>query len=421
MYIKLDLTRSQEYGNKPIKELDSLALLKKPQKGKYFKSSFAVQNELQRNTILNRKSNDDLFSINTTTNNTNNINNNDDNTNNANTNIYELTRQFSAISPRSSLTEEKIDEMFNNEKKNAVDSLNPIYKKSGELVKSSLKKRSMSLPNTTYHKVISETTKLNSIRTRSKSVHFNVHAPVKYFLKDESPIDLSLSEVKMDKLSYTPKQLTRSNSPEKDHIEYEEEPSFLFDKLSIVDKPPKKTNNNSHNNDSRIRGLYNVNFPILSNKNPKSLKLNIFINLSQQKKCFLQDLTLHIQKNALVPSGYQAHTSFLYSFIVGRVLVKNIHFDKRVIVKYTFNHWKTSHDTQCMYISDAQAILPGTNMDIFKFIIDYNDIKSNKGDLEFCIQYVTRNDEEVIEFWDNNDGKNYKVDIIMNGFTNPFI
>lgn len=362
----------------------------------------------------------------------------------------------------------------------------PIYKKSGELVKSSLKRRSQSLPASPHINNENENKNLANVRPggrlqRSKSVHFDQKTPVKYFCEDESPIDVSEKAKEQEELlSFQHKPVNRLydddnegedgyNAANDRNVTRDDQIlSMGIDSISLKDnnknlRKSKRFNallkthksetkgvlmkpkfNKCHNNDEsdnnslkpnyyngRVVGLYNVNFPILSNKNPKSLKLNIFINLSRNKKCFLQDLSLYMQRDSsslLATSSSNDssnNTSANYNknttrIIVGRVLVKNIFFDKKVLIKYTWNNWRTSQDIECVYVSDGDGVLPGTNMDIFNFIIDDVNKQDSKAKLEFCIHYIARNDHERQEFWDNNDGKNYKVDCIMDGFHNPF-
>ncbi|CCH63144.1 hypothetical protein TBLA_0J01480 [Henningerozyma blattae CBS 6284] len=351
----------------------------------------------------------------------------------------------------------------------------PVYKKSGELLKPSLKKRSKSLP-TTPNILNSNSSKLNTTRhpkmERSKSVHFDEKAPFKLFEKDDSPIRIINYKENIDQLDFWNynKPLTMqdySNTTETLLTDLQmfnmndndlllrsngntnifsappikplrKSKKFTNAAASTISNPKRRGNTNGNSNGNIIRsnevspkslsngstnrsnssghlhkvaGLYSTNFPILSNKNPKSLKLNIFVNLSQDKKCFLQDLTLYNTNNN---SFGNSHT-----LIIGKVLVKNIFFHKRVIIKYTWNKWKTFHDIESVYLSDADGILPGTNMDIFNFIIDdsVNNVSSDgrKGMLEFCIRYISIDDANGgnLEFWDNNGGKNYKVDVII--------
>ncbi|CAI4065387.1 hypothetical protein N7582_002998 [Saccharomyces uvarum] len=374
----------------------------------------------------------------------------------------------------------------------------PIYKKSGELVKSSLKRRSKSLPITPksiFHKVGTKGAKhvnLDHVDTRllqrSKSVHFDRVLPIKLFNGNEKPIDVSKQMVQQDVLNFKHKPLTRLDDvdgssncvPIEDLLSEDGQNAsqdtwlrnpkgiFLFGtnannhnkkkkKFSLDDEDsdfdnyndddeainrlvrkqgkdetfltnglknllindnsqypePKKNStkpeavldadNLFYGNSKRAVGLYNKNFPILSDRNHKSLKLNIFLNLSRGRPVFLQELTLL--------SGFHNMT------IVGKVFVKNIYFDKKIIVRYTWDAWKTFHESECVYFSNANGILPGNNMDIFKFSIDDihnpNDKDSNISPLEFCIQYLTWSvDRSRKEYWDNNNLLNYKIDVV---------
>ncbi|CCF60689.1 hypothetical protein KAFR_0L00810 [Kazachstania africana CBS 2517] len=382
---------------------------------------------------------------------------------------------------------------------NDLDSIDtfqsPVYKKSGELLKSSLKRRSKSLPTTpavlndgevSQHGKMLHFTNAPTL-IRSKSVHFDQKAPVKYFLKDESPINVKSRTAFEDSLSFLHKPLTftqvEDSGSNDDFFTTENSMTFQMDNLTMKDESdkslrkskrfqkfiikenrlePKQSEDNvttsndeqigpkhvggsnfpkspfinstetSHNKlrTNKVIGLYNINFPILSNKNPKSLKLNIFVNLSRDKKCFLQDLTLHIQqRNAFSMNPSNDNTAShqkkiihnnTSKYLIGKVLVKNIFYDKRVVVRYTWDSWKTAREVECVWLSPGDGILPGSNMDIFHFLID--DIRKidTVGKLEFCIHYTTRNDHERKEFWDNNDFKNYKIDVVTSGFNNPF-
>ncbi|QLQ80570.1 hypothetical protein HG537_0D05710 [Torulaspora globosa] len=302
----------------------------------------------------------------------------------------------------------------------------PVYKKSGELVKSSLKRRSKSLPSSPYvgseNKSLATATRPAELQ-RSKSVHFDHKTPVKYFCEDESPIDVSARSAKTEDISYQHKPVKSIYDTATDDAD-DEFLSMGIDRLRL--EPPAerassslrkskrfsqllKTTNTPTQTDNRIVGLYSRNFPILTNKNPKALKLNIFINLSRDKKCFLQDLTL------CAPKGNVSDR-----VIAGRILVKNIFYDKRVVVRYTWDQWRTSHDVESVYVSDGDSILPGTNMDLFHFRIEDLPPNSQHAHLEFCIYYVVRNDRARQEYWDNNDAQNYKVDCVFEGFHNPF-
>lgn len=406
----------------------------------------------------------------------------------------------------------------------------PVYKKSGELVKSSLKRRSKSLPstpglNTPMHVSVRAPNKL----VRSKSVHFDQEAPVRYFNKNERPIDVSNADIydqygrytgdyteeprknKADEISAMMQNMSLDQKT-KDRLHALEMESRRVERNGNTPAPHHQNNNNqakkekrlrkskrfaamqektagesNHNdkeNDSpspssssednsansstnsiqdiikgqqpvmnkyrsdlgptmlganasffsagnvpqqqqhRVVGLYNENFPILSNKNPKSLKLNIFINLSQEKEVFLQELSLHIHRERAFFSpgaGIDNGTPMNTRLLSGKVLVRNIFFDKRVVIRYTWDGWRTVGEVECVWVSDGDGVVPGGKaMDVFHFVIDDASKWAGKARLEFCIQYTTRDDIHRLEFWDNNCGKNYSVDVVMDGFRNPF-
>lgn len=121
--------------------------------------------------------------------------------------------------------------------------------------------------------------------------------------------------------------------------------------------------------------------------------------------------------------------------VYGNVSVENVHFVKKVFVRYTFDEWKTFIEREATY-------MPGSHdghTDKFSFVIYarpqdfnlnhyhyhsspfYHQIKpSNKSNNEhshhnesitkmfFAIRFTTGDGQE---FWDNNDGLNYQLDL----------
>ncbi|CAD6621986.1 AMM_1a_G0014850.mRNA.1.CDS.1 [Saccharomyces cerevisiae] len=489
--------------------LNSLKFLHKPQRVTQMRANRFPEEEVQRNTDLNKR----IFSA-----------GNDENVDNESgwskiaaaknhTSVESLngsTRppfkiELPPLSPKSTVPksfqaeypEAKSpgnDMNFEYDEEILIPFAPPVYKKSGELLKSSLKRRSKSLPTTPGIRSGNgvQARDGSPMLIRSKSVHFDQAAPVKYFAEDESPINVNKTEQHDNCLSFKHKPVNLMVDPEEETkmLSSGLETTSIDDDLTTVapkgfahpakisspnngkgtnntklrkskrfqnllknrtDMPPSKSNkkfvngggaheiSDRNSKNYHVVGLYSKNFPILSNKNPKSLKLNIFINLSQNKKVFLQELSLYIHRdNNYFPNsssfnnipnshngndcngvakGYNAGCTRL---IAGRILVKNIFYDKRVVVRYTWDSWRTTHEVECVYISDGDGILPGTNMDIFHFIIDDASKVDPRGKLEFCIHYSTRNDYEREEYWDNNNGNNYKVDVVMDGFNDPF-
>lgn len=346
-----------------------------------------------------------------------------------------------------------------------------VYKKSGELLKSSLKRRSKSLPTTPDAGLSAlddqQVDPLSRGLLRSKSVHFDQKTPVKYFSEDESPKDVRARAAIENSLNFLPKPVNLINGMSAlEDLETRINPAMLQmhiesahagDHASTNKKTnaklrkskrfqqmnPQNANNEENQSDAsdelksvsksksknvvltnyRVVGLYNRNFPILSNKNPKSLKLNIFLNIARGRKVFLQELSLHVQRqfnHGPKTNNYELQTNT--RILSGLILVKNIYYEKEVTIRYTWDRWRTTKEIQCLYRSSADGIVPGKAMDIFSFLIDDcpRSTEISKAILELCVHYTTRNGNAWQEYWDNNSGNNYRVDVVFNGFTNPF-
>ena len=104
-----------------------------------------------------------------------------------------------------------------------------------------------------------------------------------------------------------------------------------------------------------------------------------------------------------LPSAYVLKTDGK-TFLYGLVNVKNLAFEKKIVVKLTLNNWKTS------VVFGGQSIISYVksidSIDQFKFKISLDDLiyGSNNVDLQLCIKYEVNGNE----YWDNNFGNNYK-------------
>ena len=78
----------------------------------------------------------------------------------------------------------------------------------------------------------------------------------------------------------------------------------------------------------------------------------------------------------------------------GIVRVSNLSYSKEVIIRWTHDNWRTSHDTHAVFLSNHGAT------DRFAF-----ELPINGDDVSFAIQYKA----EGSEHWDNNRGSNYTV------------
>lgn len=87
--------------------------------------------------------------------------------------------------------------------------------------------------------------------------------------------------------------------------------------------------------------------------------------------------------------------------LVGTVKVRNLAYDKEVVVRTSSDCWSTHEDVHCIYVEQPGA--PALILyDTFRFRLTL-PVESNV--IEFCVRYRT----DGTEFWDNNDGKNYLI------------
>ncbi|KAK0084921.1 hypothetical protein PV325_006123 [Microctonus aethiopoides] len=90
--------------------------------------------------------------------------------------------------------------------------------------------------------------------------------------------------------------------------------------------------------------------------------------------------------------------------LIGTVKVKNLAYDKEVIVRASSDEWATQEDVHCSYVEQpGNGLQAALNLyDTFRFKLTL-PVKYNK--IEFCVCYRT-NDKE---YWDNNEKTNYIV------------
>jgi len=95
------------------------------------------------------------------------------------------------------------------------------------------------------------------------------------------------------------------------------------------------------------------------------------------------------------------------STVVGTVKVKNISFEKEVLVRSSWDDWKTQVDTFCNFSKIGNSNY--TVYDTFSFKLT---LPPNSRKLEFCVCFRANSQE----YWDNNNGKNY---ILINRHVPP--
>ncbi|XP_037107540.1 protein phosphatase 1, regulatory subunit 3Db [Syngnathus acus] len=93
--------------------------------------------------------------------------------------------------------------------------------------------------------------------------------------------------------------------------------------------------------------------------------------------------------------------------IAGTVQVLNLDYEKKVTVHYSFTNWRTSTETTASWASsgpDGEHDAPGT--DVFRFRLPVPPFILLPGALlEFAICYHVKGSN----YWDNNNGSNYKL------------
>ncbi|KAH3663800.1 hypothetical protein OGAPHI_005203 [Ogataea philodendri] len=247
-----------------------------------------------------------------------------------------------------------------------------VRKKSGELVKSSLKlnylgNSSKSLPATPTY----------------KQVHFGGDIAVKYFDEADKPSSISAN-----------------NSPyvsDEEDTDYESDQEDIFGSPeTIFDIAKECVVSNNCNATDRFRRLiqpWNLvtrNFPKISYRDEIDKETPVFL-----ERCFL-----NVDKTELW----------------GQVAVKNMYYHKSVTVRYTFNDWDTVINVEATYIPDIPRLLKRANYDRFVFKVSvptlfsqfYATHMSSSGMepyFQLCIRFVTND----LVFWDNNSQRNYEL------------
>ncbi|XP_078236557.1 protein phosphatase 1 regulatory subunit 3E-like [Pogona vitticeps] len=86
----------------------------------------------------------------------------------------------------------------------------------------------------------------------------------------------------------------------------------------------------------------------------------------------------------------------------GAVRVLNLAYEKRVSVRYTLNRWASCHEVPAAYQPPPGPDGGGGLGDRFVFHLP---VDAGTTGLEFAVRYCVAG----AEFWDNNDGRNYKL------------
>ncbi|VEU19552.1 DEKNAAC100824 [Brettanomyces naardenensis] len=231
-----------------------------------------------------------------------------------------------------------------------------IRKKSGQLLKSSLKlpslARSRSMPNT-------------------KSVRFAPHLEdVKFFRKTEEPTAVSGNSSPISSPSHSLRPVWDWDvSPSSSDDDDEEGPDYTYEEAE--------------------------HWEIIKNDCPQAPNSLNFARLRTGNAVILESVKLNSLKTALI----------------GFVFVKNLSYEKRIVVRLTTDDWKTYIEIDnANYISSNHIFRYSdseSNYDKFSFIIKLDALCSVNSllDIKFCIEYTVGDRT----YWDNNGGKNFNV------------
>lgn len=87
--------------------------------------------------------------------------------------------------------------------------------------------------------------------------------------------------------------------------------------------------------------------------------------------------------------------------VAGTIKVKNITYEKKVVVRVTFDKWKTLEDVAACYVGSKCF---SSKYDTFAFEFEVPN-RPRVSSATFCVCYEANNQH----YWDNNSGRNYEV------------
>lgn len=298
-----------------------------------------------------------------------------------------------------------------------------IRKKSGELVKSSLKLNNafqasgaVSLPSTPTY----------------KQVHFGNSIAIRYFDQkdkpnsisaDNSPYNSDLDDGMSDNELQT--GVYSDDEDDDDDNDTNNEGTDSVDYYGF-----SQDDGNDDGNDFKMtrcfcEKLYRVSKKLVESDTPvntekfKNVMKNWNLDTSQFKALSYRD-----QIDCEVPVFLErCFLNLDKTLIVGQIAVKNISFTKIVKIRYSFDNWFTIVNVDAKYTSDIPRVLKRAGYDRFLFQLSTPVLlsmyfKTNPNFLnsapnfEFCIKYTSGGQD----FWDNNHSRNYRLSFNHNNF-----
>lgn len=240
-----------------------------------------------------------------------------------------------------------------------------IRKKSGELVKSSLK-----LSALVRNKSMPESSMKSAAAQAIKNVHFDQKLEhVRHFLNSDRPQAVSDGSAKARPHHYNHNGVGTFQWGDEESSSDEDDLKKGYDKYIARTE----------------WSLSTPNFPSIPGPKPHSSE--------PEPMVYLENLFLSADKNNLV----------------GHVAVKNIAFEKHVNVRYSLDYWQTVSQVDATYNDDARKKLKDMGYDRFTFSINMNLLPQHiltQKPMHLCVRYTTDNNE----YWDNNGFQNFQLD-----------
>lgn len=90
------------------------------------------------------------------------------------------------------------------------------------------------------------------------------------------------------------------------------------------------------------------------------------------------------------------------NFLTGMMKVRNLAYEKSVVVRYSTDDWMTTHLVTCYYVNPANGHTRTNIHDTFSF---QTEVAASCRSLQFCVSFQCQGQM----FWDNNEGANYRL------------
>jgi hypothetical protein len=110
------------------------------------------------------------------------------------------------------------------------------------------------------------------------------------------------------------------------------------------------------------------------------------------------------------------------ALLIGKVQVQNIAYQKRVVVRYTFDDWETVGEAQAKYSESLAKNMNAITYDVFSFSISLKGKvgsgmapRDEQSKMCFAVKYTV----DGRDIWDNNEGRNYHVEFRRKPISTP--